>query len=235
VNNAALQAANKQRLETPLNAFFCPTRRAPVVSACSPTAWIRTPILCAELSVLAKCDYAGNGGENYNWFGYGPGDLGSAGSYFSQSSSTGQAILASAKACTGVIYCHTQYKVTDVEDGLSNTFALGEKYIDPDYYDNAYSLGDDQGPFVADERDAYRAAAWDLLGPAGTGGNWMPPAQDQSGIDNTFGFGSAHAGGLYFAMCDGSVHFINYTISEPVYRHLANRKDGVVIDPSQLQ
>ncbi len=182
VDNAALEAANKQRLETPLSVMFCPTRRAAVVSAASPTDWIKTPHLCAMLDVLAKVDYAANGGEHYNWFGGGPGDLPSGASYFAATSGTGQGIIASAGTCTGIIYCHTQYKFTDIEDGLSNTFALGEKSIDPDYYDNSYSLGDDQGPFVADERDSYRAVidAW---------GNYMPPAQDTPGYDQTFGFG----------------------------------------------
>ena len=57
---------------------------------------------------------------------------------------------------------HNRFKFTDITDGLSNTFMIGEKSIDPDRYRTVISLGDDQGPFVADERDSYRAAAWDL-------------------------------------------------------------------------
>jgi len=62
----------------------------------------------------------------------------------------------------------------------------------------------------------------------------MPPQPDTSGVDDTFGFGSAHADGLYFVLCDSSVRFISYNISEMVYRRLANRKDGCVLDPKQF-
>ncbi len=62
----------------------------------------------------------------------------------------------------------------------------------------------------------------------------MPFRQDTPGADDSFAFGSAHSGGLYFALCDGSVRFINYSITEVVLRHLANRKDGFVLDPKQF-
>ena len=33
--------------------------------------------------------------------------------------------------------------VADVTDGLSNTYLLGEKYLDPDYYETGQDAGDD--------------------------------------------------------------------------------------------
>jgi hypothetical protein len=224
VDNAVLQAANVQRFSSPLNVLNCPTRRAAInYPVAYPGFFIGQPYLCGALTVGTRVDYAVNGGEN--WCGLGPGPAGLAGL-----STYG---FPSPKPNTGIMMCHNRYKFTDIEDGLSNTFMIGEKSICPDYYATGQTLGDDQGPFVADERDSYRAAAWDS-GPNSSTANLMPPAQDSLGVDNSFGFGSAHSGGLYFVLCDGSVRFINYSITEPVYRHLANRKDGFTIDPNQF-
>ena len=231
-NNAALQAANKQRLQTPLSIMYCPTRRAPL--AYSPgQGWIKTPILCTTLDVLGHCDYAVNGGENYEGFGYGPDSLDpvTVTTYFT--TGAGAFYIDQIKVHTGIVAMHNRFKFTDITDGLSNTFMIGEKSIDPDHYEDGISYGDDQGPFIADERDSYRAAAWDCEPNCSTA-NFMAPAPDTPGIDDTFGFGSAHSGGLYFVLCDGSVRFINYSVSEMVFRRLANRRDDATIDPTQF-
>ncbi len=52
------------------------------------------------------------------------------------------------------------------------------------------------------------------------------PQQDRGGFENYHGFGSAHAGGLNMAMCDGSVQFVSYDIDAVTHRWLANRFDG---------
>jgi hypothetical protein len=211
-------------LETPLAVYFCPARRAPIAWAAPAGTWMATPTLCATLTVLGRVDYAVNGGENMVWFGSGPGSLAAAGTY----------AFPTAKANTGIMMVHNRFKFTDIDDGLSNTFMLGEKYVIPDCYTTGLTLGDDQGPFVADERDSYRAAAFDIVTPPNTSGNLNPPVQDTPGFDDAYGFGSAHSGGLFFVLCDSSVRFINYSVDEMVYRHLANRKDGVPIDPNQF-
>jgi prepilin-type N-terminal cleavage/methylation domain-containing protein/prepilin-type processing-associated H-X9-DG protein len=231
-NNAALQAANKTRLETPLSVMYCPTRRAPLATTPGP-GWIQAPNLCGTLQVLGKTDFAVNGGENFVWFGTtSTSDLVGASAYFSLSTATGRDVAARIKSHTGIVMIHNRFKFADITDGLAYTFMIGEKFIDADNYEDGTDLGDDQGPFVADERDSYRAAAWDVI-PPNTTGSVMRPMQDTPGFDNTFGFGSAHSEGLNFALCDGSVRFINYTISEMTYRHLANRKDNISIDPQE--
>jgi prepilin-type N-terminal cleavage/methylation domain-containing protein len=223
-NTPALQAANVQRLSTALGVLYCPTRRAVLAYPVAYPGWfIGQPMLCGALSVGARCDYAANGGENFVWYGPGPGSLAAAPGY----------AFPSARDHTGIVMVHNRFKFTDITDGLSNTFMIGEKSICPDYCLTGQSLGDDQGPFVADERDSYRAAAWDCEPNCSTA-NLMPPQEDTPGVDDTFGFGSAHSGGLYFVLCDASVRFVNYSITEMVYRRLANRKDGCTLDPNQF-
>jgi prepilin-type processing-associated H-X9-DG protein len=48
------------------------------------------------------------------------------------------------------------------------------------------------------------------------------------------GFSSLHPGGSNFTFGDGSVKFIKNTINSQVFRHLANRSDGEVIDSDQF-
>jgi prepilin-type N-terminal cleavage/methylation domain-containing protein len=221
-----LLAGNKQRLSTPLSVLYCPTRRQALAFPAPSGTWMASPTLSSTLDVLGRTDYAANGGENYVGFGSGPTSLaaGSDGSYFTPAFAKDHG-----GACTGVIHSHTQYKFVDITDGLSNTLMIGEKSVIPDCYVSGLTLGDDQGAFISDERDSYRAAAWDCE-PNCTTANCMFPRPDIPGDDNTYGFGSAHTEGLFFVLCDGSVRFINYNITEMVWRRLANRKDDVPID-----
>lgn len=96
-----------------------------------------------------------------------------------------------------------------IQDGASTTFLLGEALAEEDaftswpYANNAYST----------------CAMPPNLSTVNPG--WWPNAQ---------GFRSAHPGGLFFAMCDGAVHWINDEIDLKVYRSLATIRGGEPID-----
>ncbi len=89
-----------------------------------------------------------------------------------------------------------------VRDGLSQTFMIGEDLPERNtwcswsYANNAY------GTCAIPPNFTYEDP------------NWWP---------NTHSFRSAHPGGLNFAMADGSVHFVQESISLNVYRALATR------------
>ncbi len=161
-NNSVLQAANVQRFKTPLSVLTCPTRRKAInYPVAYPGFFIGQPILCGPLDVDSRCCYAVNGGENWVSFGPGPASLSAVGSY----------VFPSPKDNTGIVMVHNRFKFTDIEDGLSNTFMIGEKSINPDWYTTGETLGDDQGPFVADERDStarLRGMYWPPAKQAGT-------------------------------------------------------------------
>ena len=171
-----LLQSNKQRLETPLSIVYCPTRRPAVTYPVVPglrAPFVVTPILCASLTVSGRTDYAANGGEEWTYFGPGPDNLagGDNGSY----------AFPSAAGSTGIVFIHNQFSLSDIRDGTSNTYMIGEKSCDPNQYATGTSAGDDQGPFVSDDRDSVRFA--DMSG------TYLPPAQDRPGSDNTFSFG----------------------------------------------
>jgi hypothetical protein len=130
--------------------------------------------------------------------------------------------------------------VKDVNDGLSHTYMIGEKYIDRDYSTNGISWGDDAGPFVSNDRNILRWAAY----PRNSVSTYyLDPKHDRPGNPNnpndaaygltglgTYNFGSAHSTGFNMSMCDCSVRHINYNISEQVHRSLCNRTDGAAVE-----
>jgi prepilin-type N-terminal cleavage/methylation domain-containing protein len=145
-SSPVLLNGNVQRLATPLSCLNCPTRRPALAYAVCPNIWfVLKPILSGQLTVGSRCDYAVNGGENWVSLWPGPANLAALSTYTFPSPANN----------TGIVMCHNRFKFTDITDGLSNTFMVGEKSVGPDWYENGVSLGDDQGPYVADERDSY--------------------------------------------------------------------------------
>jgi prepilin-type processing-associated H-X9-DG protein len=142
------------------------------------------------------------------------------------------------KLCiTGIVWLRSRFTLTDVKDGLSHTYLIGEKYVDLDAARTGKSYGDNWGPFISDDRNIVR---WGVFRPNATTSYYLPPQHDTRGNPNnpndpayglyglgTLNFGSAHATGFNMALCDGSVKFITYEISETIHRHYCNRTDGI--------
>jgi hypothetical protein len=134
---------------------------------------------------------------------------------------------------TGVVFQQSHLAIAEIKDGTSNTYLVGEKYLNPDYYTTGTDIGDDDPCLGADDLDLNR---WSGGGTATY--TSYPPIQDQSGVGgndlHSATFGSAHAAGFNVVLCDGSVRTISYSIDTWVHKNLANRKDGNPIDGSKL-
>jgi prepilin-type N-terminal cleavage/methylation domain-containing protein/prepilin-type processing-associated H-X9-DG protein len=225
--SATLLNSNMRLIQTPLSLYYCPSRRPAAAYPIGTTyAFVLKPKLCATITpaVQGKIDYAACMGA---WCGYGTGPANLA-------SGDSPTYNWSAKNCTcqpggigpilhgpsGVVFQHTQFSERDITDGLHCTYLVGEKSINPDWYYLGNQEGDDQGPFVADERDSVRCTE-----------NY-PPVQDQAGLDRSYYFGSPHANGFYMGFCDGSVRLMSYSISLTTHSQLGIRFDGRIIKDS---
>ena len=132
---------------------------------------------------------------------------------------------------TGICHQRSRVKLCDIVDGASNTFLIGEKYINRDHYADGNDWGDAATMYCGGDLELLR---W--TGYLGAVGN--PPTADRSTPtpegSTVQWFGSAHAGSFNMSFCDGSVRKINYSIDGEVYRRLGNRKDGLPIDGSRF-
>ena len=226
-------AANLQRLSLPLPMLYCPTRRKviayPWAQGWHPANVPTTP------TVVGRSDYGGNGGDTYTdpstdwnnpWATYPVNDAAGP-------STLGGGLTASAIAhfndistvANGIFFAGSLIKVSNVTDGTTKTYLLGEKTVDPDYYATGLDGGDNESAMAGDNQDICR---WTTNSPS----YW--PCQDTPGLAYAVAFGSAHAVGVQMAFCDGSVQMINYSIDRETHRRLGNRKDGLTIDPKSF-
>jgi hypothetical protein len=191
----ANQANLKRMVETPITLINCPTRRPPGNFPAGPTGW--QPFWTGTLTRVARSDYAINGGT-MNMDNGGSSDPNAAPSIVINDGVSGRAWGATA---------------AHIRDGLSNTYLIGEKYIDPRYYQTADDYGDNENAYIGSDRDVFR--------------NHWPPAQDRIGFDNSYAFGSAHTGNFQMGICDGAVRSISYSIDTLLHQQLCTRADGV--------
>jgi prepilin-type N-terminal cleavage/methylation domain-containing protein/prepilin-type processing-associated H-X9-DG protein len=239
IGKGASGAAKRQALgrlaSTPVGSFYCPSRR-PARAYPNRRAGSTDQHNAEAPAELARTDYAGNlgpeisqqGGERapscnnrYTQWCAGPdpaqADLGQGfvDSIFNQHQRNG-----------GIFFQRLCVNYKEITDGLSNTYAVGEKLLEPRYYErNAtntppekeeQSNNDDQGVWIGDDLDNNRNTE-------------LAPAQDQDGLNVLFIFGSAHAGGINVAMCDGAVRTISYDIEPTTHKWLGHRSDGETV------
>lgn len=126
---------------------------------------------------------------------------------------------------TGIGFCGTALKLRQITDGLSNTYAIGERFIEPQHYQTGLAHADDWPMYTGYQDDLYRSVWYDETDPAN--GEAYLPLQDRDGIVGASErFGSAHPGGCNLANVDGSVQTVSYEIDPEVHRKMGHRSDG---------
>jgi hypothetical protein len=204
-------------MKTPVAAFYCPTRRmAQGYPFGKPGSEVPYNAYWKNADkLLAKTDYAANEGGpgpgGNNWFDTG-GPTSAAG--ITDKSATPN----ESRNMLGVIYQRSCLPVSQVKDGLSNTYMLGEKFVPTEQYTSGIYYADNGSCFTGVDKDIIR-----LTVPP-----WSPcqdfDAKGDQSVNN-FSFGSAHAGGWCACFCDGSVQMMSYWIDPTVHSRLGTRND----------
>jgi prepilin-type N-terminal cleavage/methylation domain-containing protein len=222
-----------QRIQTPVGAFICPTRRQVMAYPFVVSAGLNEFVnVSPQPGVVGRSDYAACCGE-CTWLPYyvipeSPAslDAGDAISFAGWINYPGNQV-------NGVVGLHVRVNLANISDGTSNTYMVGEKNVNPDYYITGASLGDNQGWDVGWTADNVRIVGLLTSPPSAPPGDCQP-LQDTPGFDPAFNFGSAHATGFSMAYCDGSVAFISYTIDLETNRRLGVRNDDKPVDARKI-
>ena len=219
-------------MATPAPFFSCPSRRGGIVGQNAEEIY-NVPGMAGIDKAAARADYAGNAGTDENPEG-GP----------SVGSDTNPAFSPVAyfhslgwwPEGTGTIYLGSAVKVTQISDGLSKTYLVGEKSLQPRCYDGrggADCPGDNGSVYGGHDTDTIRWGGDDNEVPAGFAAKVdhidYRPLRDAShpnseatdwGTGEKWGesnFGSQHSTGCYFVMCDGSVQGISYEVDARIH------------------
>lgn len=186
----------------PRGILVCPTRReARVYSRPKGQSYFNS----GAIREAAVVDYAANGGDGQGrWYG-GPSSMAAAKTFNWESNGANQN--------TGISYARSEITVAKIMDGTSKTYMLGEKYLNSLDYTTGNAPDDDMGMYEGCAFDTYRWAG-------------LQPQRDTPGASLPNEFGSAHVSTCHFAMCDGSVQAIDFSIERKIHRRKANRKDG---------
>lgn len=201
-----LKQAELERLVTITIKFYnCPSRR--------PARTYPVPIKpknAPNVTVGAKLDYSVNVGDtSRNQWNGGPGDT-------PWPSSTASPPW----EWTGLVFDTSKVRMSEVTDGTSNVFMIGEKFLDMAKYTSGDDPADNENLYVGFDNDNCRS----------THASYFPPKRDyrvQPGDGGPFYiFGSAHPAGFNVVLCDGSVRVINYNIDKDNFRRYGNRADG---------
>ncbi len=218
-NLSALATGISLRVNTPLGVMNCPTRRPIGLVTTGP--YINPSFIYANPTPMcARGDFVINGGEQFISVGAGPSSIAAA-----ATNSWPAATSNGAWTFFGVSLAHAWIPAAAITDGLTNTYLVGEKYLEPSNYSNGVDWGDNECMYGGDDLDMNR---WSGNSASG----YIPPIPDTPGFYNYYSFGSAHATTWNAALCDGSVRPISYAISPEVHRRLANRRDGQSLDQS---
>ncbi len=223
------------RLTSPAAVFACPSRGAatlrPLAAAKNPLRVTAVPqMLTRRPAAVVRGDYAANMGS-----GASPNHYRSGGSPSSVTSGDMMGDVGwhagYGPPPDGVIFRRSRIRLRDITDGLTTTYLLGEKYVDPASLATGLSDDDDQCLYSGHDRDVLRVGL-------------EPPSQDRAGFDpvtvtgvagsaNKFpapiAFGGPHPDTCGMAMADGSVRPVASTIAVAIHRAAASRNDGTAL------
>jgi prepilin-type N-terminal cleavage/methylation domain-containing protein len=208
------KTALASRCRRAIATFHCPSRRAAKPYYDNHTDY-RTGNISGYFSCTeaARCDYAANTGiAEEPEYSHGPTTLaqGDSSSY-----SWPDPVE---KGWGGVCFLRSEIRISEIEDGTSQTYLLGEKYVISSDYEGVVDKGDRGVLYSGFNNDQHRSALY------------QPHCDSEDTDWAGLAYGSAHPDIFNMAFCDGSVHAIPYSIDIQLHQRLAQIADGEAID-----
>ena len=216
-------AAFAERCATPIAVFNCPSRRSanPLVDNHGPRYCTRDSSTM-DFDVAGRSDYAACAGDQPR-VEYNEGSNMAPPNYSYGTSATWS--WPDTDELTGVLFLRSEIKVSDIVDGTSCTYLLGEKQLAQDAYFNGACAGDRESLYTGFGNDTCRSAYYSPIRDISTEGTLE---------DEYKRFGSCHTSAFHMGMCDGSVHAVSYAIDLNVHKNLGNRQDENIVDMDSL-
>jgi prepilin-type N-terminal cleavage/methylation domain-containing protein/prepilin-type processing-associated H-X9-DG protein len=167
-------------------------------------------------ATAGRGDYAINCGDQAgNEVGAGPANLKASETFNWEVPGTlGKARTGTAYVMTGVSFLRSEVAVAHITDGTSQTYLIGEKYLNPINYETGQDPADNETWCTGYNNDNFRNTS-------------RPPLQDTPGIQDTLRFGGIHAGIFNMSFCDGHVESLSLDIEDAVHKKNGNRRDGI--------
>ena len=198
----------KQLVATPLTMFYCPSRRPAITYPGARTTFNEG---YSDIVDKVKTDYAACYGDKVR-----VNDSGlTAPTSYSAAKTLNEDDWKASNNFMGVIYRHGSAKIGEIRDGTSNTYLLGEKYLNADQYTKIEDGKENATWYRGFDQEQQRVSE-------------SLPIQDRTGFTSGFLFGSCHSGTFGMAMADASIHRISYSIDLEIHQNLGNRADGNV-------
>jgi len=217
----ARQSPMMKLIATPLATFNCPSKR-PLQTyrlddrgGAQPVLAVNTYACTPGDCQVVRGDYRANAGNIWAGDSKGPGPREDMVKYWNDR------VAAGSELQSGVSYLRSTVHVSQVTDGTSRTYLLGEKALNPDNYLD--------GRYTADDQCLYSGHDNDNVGYTGRKSDEIyAPVADYPprNIDTKFRFGGPHAEGFNMALCDGAVTFVSYDIEPRTFWLLGGRDDG---------
>ncbi|WP_428306242.1 DUF1559 domain-containing protein [Lacipirellula sp.] len=220
------RTAARTTLSSPLDAITCPSRRPGGQTFPYTNATGIYNALKPEL--VGRSDYAANSGTVYvEADSFPPTYAAVSGfSWFENRLPTMSPPQDPTLVLNGISYQRSQVTFKHVTDGTSNTYMVGEKALTTVNYETGGDAGDNETWCTGFNNDNFRKTASGAYGSLAALTPLLDAPEYPAGVNGQDAFGSAHAGGLNMAYCDGSIHTVNYDVDWQVHRDLGDRADG---------
>lgn len=197
--------------------FHCASRRTAGPHGGSPFDQVHSTKNADHAYHCARSDYAINGGNIYTTLWPGP-------QSYEHAASDDYTWPTDFEVANGLGYCRSTVRPQDISRGLSETYLIGEKYLNPTHYDNGLDAGDDFTMYQGDDMDIVRwtsptitHAYRELIDFPNM------PRRDDALYFSAYAFGSAHRKAWNAVFCDGSGRHVSYDLDPQVHNASGNR------------